>query len=148
MSDHERLKSVQSIARSNADKAAHELGLALAHREMLSRQMAELVRYRDEYRMELRQAMTESLRSDRAQSYHGLLDRLDRAIERQHLLIDSQTRVCDQARCRYLDRQARVQALDQLIQGRCSEERFQQAVREQRNLDDLALAHGRLLELQ
>ena len=144
MTGIQQLEPLHSMARRNADQAARDLGQALARKEQLDRQMAELVRYRADYREELRCAMSESLRIDQAHAYRNLLERLDAAIERQQALLDTQVRACDQARHQYFDRHARVQALDQLIQARRTAERARQAVREQHLLDDLTQSRWRL----
>lgn len=144
MTGIQQLEPLQSMARCNADQAARDLGQALARKAQLDRQMAELVRYRADYREELRRAMSQSLRIDQAQAYRNLLERLDGAIERQQALLDTQVTACEQARHRYLDRQARLQAFDQLIQTRRKAEQVRQAVREQHLLDDLTQSRWRL----
>jgi flagellar FliJ protein len=148
MSSGERLEPLYRLARSEADAAARELGQALQRQEMLSQQMAELVRYRDEYRAQLHQALSNSLRIDHAQAYRHLLERLDQAIGRQDASICHQSVLCEQARCRYLERQARLQSLDQLIQTRRKTEQSRLAVREQRRLDDLVQSRWRVVEPQ
>jgi flagellar FliJ protein len=146
MSSGERLEPLSKLARSEADEAARALGQTLQRREMLRQQMAELVRYRDDYRQQMQQALANSLRSDRAQAYRHLLERLDQAIGRQDTYIEHQEDLCEQARRRYLERQARLQALDQLIQSRRQAEQARLAVREQRRLDDLVQARWRMVE--
>lgn len=146
MTDIERLKPLHQLARSDADHAARELGQALLRQETLNRQMVELVRYRDSYCQELHQAMTGSLRGDQARIYRGMLERLERAIERQRGIVDDQARLCERARHHHLDRQSRLQALGQLIVARQEAQQAHRIRLEQRSLDDLVQSRWRRVE--
>lgn len=146
MTNIERLKPLHKLARNDVDCAARELGQALLRQETLNRQMIELVRYRDSYRQELHQAMAGSLRGDQARTYRNMLERLDRAIERQGGILSDQAGVCESARSRYLERHSRLQALGQLIAARQEAQQVHRIRLEQHSLDDLVQSRWRPVE--
>jgi len=143
MSEVARLEPLQHMARREAEQAARDLGQALTRQEALHRQHADLLRYLNDYRAELDRALAHGLRVDRLQAYRHMLERLGSALARQQGLLDQQAAICTQAQRRYVERQARLQALDDLIAGRRKAERSRQGVREQHMLDDLTQARWR-----
>ncbi|HMM45603.1 MAG TPA: flagellar export protein FliJ [Candidatus Macondimonas sp.] len=146
MSSADRLEPMRGMARRHAEQAARELGQALTRLEQLQQQMADLLRYRDDYGLELGRAMSGGVRAAQMLGFRQMLERLDGALARQRELLADQAALCDLARRRYLDRQARVQALDDLIHSRRAAEQSRQATREQRLLDDLTQAQWRRAE--
>ncbi|HXF08724.1 MAG TPA: flagellar export protein FliJ [Candidatus Acidoferrales bacterium] len=146
MSSADRLEPMLGMARRHAEQAARELGQALTRLEQIQQQMADLLRYRDDYGLELGRTMAGGVRAAQMLGFRQMLERLDSALTQQRKLLADQVALCDLARRRYLERRARVQALDDLIHSRRAAEQSRQAMREQRMLDDLTQARWRRAE--
>ncbi len=123
-------------ALEQAQKRQQDALLKMAEQQQklarVEQQLTDLYRYRDDYALPGDGSLTVAMLLNRQQ----FVERIDRAITQQVVVVDRQRRVFEHQRSLWQAAHSRQRALDSVIERRRSEERRQEDSREQAELDE------------
>ncbi|RMG30704.1 MAG: flagellar export protein FliJ [Gammaproteobacteria bacterium] len=136
-----RFLPVVEQARRREQEAARRLGEAQARWRQAEAQLRQLAAYRDEYAKRLETCGT--VAAARLRDYLCFLERLNQAIDQQRALLERLEGEVEARRETWQGLHARRRALDRVREGYLREERREAERRDQRRLDELALAMHR-----
>ena len=138
MSRAKRLQPVQKVVDAAERRRAEQLA-SVEHRLAQSEQkLAELEKYRDDYRRAYEARVSSGMSSQSVRDYQVFLARLGEAIRLQTLAVAAVRAECDQERQRWRDAAVRAKAIEHVRNAWQSEDRRDADRREQRDSDERA----------
>ncbi len=143
MKRSKRLKPVVQVAESREQQAARALGAAQARLAQARQQLAELQRYRDDYRQGFQQAGATGMGAARLADYQQFLHKLGQAIEQQTQQVAQATREAEAKRALWFASRGKVRMLDTVVARYQAIEEQQASRQEQREQDERAQRGGR-----
>ena len=110
-------------------------GRARQHVEEQQDRLGELNAYRHNYAKKT--TGTSALRASHWQDYQAFLSRLDTAVRAQQQIVHDGERMLETHRQRWIAKRQRLESLERVLEKYQTEERVQEARREQKQLDEL-----------
>ena len=143
MNQSKRMQPVAQMARERADEAARRVAECQRRLEDKQAKIDELLSYRDDYAHGLREKGRGGINAVRVSDYNQFLQRLNKAIEQQRVVLENARRELDSSRQNWLQKQQRARALDTVVSRYERHERHQQSRREQLENDEHARRRSR-----
>jgi flagellar FliJ protein len=131
-----RLRPVQRVAKSKEQTAARELGDCRRMVQEQEQRLEELCRYHDEYLERFNSAARNGMSSTQLQEYRVFLNKLERAIKEQELIVLEKRSECSGHKEVWQQKRVRTEALGKVVSRYQKEERKENDVREQKESDD------------
>lgn len=147
MSRSKRLQPVQRLTQAREKDAARALGNSRQQLQQLQQQLAELERYREEYRKHYQQSGNAGFSAQKLQQLQLFLANIDQAIAQQQQAIANAEKLCEQQKASWFRARGKTQALDKVVERYQEDERQQQNRREQKENDEYA-QRGRSLPVK
>ena len=143
MKRSKRLKPVVRVAESREQQAARALGAAQARLAQAQQQLAELQRYRDDYRQGFQQAGATGMGAAQLADYQQFLHKLGQAIEQQAQQVVQATQEAEAKRAQWFTSRGKVRMLDTVVARYQAIEQQQASRQEQREQDERSQRGGR-----
>ncbi len=137
-----RIQPIRKLAAHHEQDAARELGQALRLLEDHKRQLEQLLRYRQEYALQMARDGSAGISAARLHEYQAFMETLDQNIAAQEARIREAEQICRQLRSVWQQRHGRTGSLDKAITRLEKTEAVGEKRREQRESDEFA-ARGR-----
>lgn len=142
-----RMQPVRKLKQQEERQLAKKLAQAQQELQREQSQLAMLQQYQKEYFQGLtgsqQQARTGLINASELEKYQVFLTRLEKAIQNQHQVTVIREKAVEAARQAWAEANARLKALDNLIERMRFEEEQAEDKREQRLIDDLPLRNNR-----
>ncbi|MCO6412074.1 MAG: flagellar export protein FliJ [Thiogranum sp.] len=132
------MQPVQRVAQSREQAAMRKLGQSQQYLDEQCRKLDELRAYREQYTREFESCGGGGLGAMRLQDYRVFLGRLNEAVRQQEAIIAKCQSQHEKNRQLWLETRGRAQAIENVVQGYCREERRQMDRKEQREQDEHA----------
>lgn len=138
MAKHFPIKTLIGLAQDDLDAAAKQLGRAQRERADIEKQLADLIRYRDEYHASFSTSAQAGMPAGNWRNFQAFIDTLDSAIEQQRRLLAAATSRVEAAKPEWLRQKQKLGSYEVLqARGEAAEARVA-AQREQRDADEHA----------
>lgn len=138
MTRSKRLQPVKQITEIREKDAAKLLGESKQELQQLQHQLAELERYRQEYRGHYQQNGSAGFSAQRLQELQQFLAKIDLSIVQQEQAIVTAEGVCEEKKQLWLQARGKTHALGKVVERYQQDEQQQQNRREQRENDEYA----------
>ncbi|HTP96755.1 MAG TPA: flagellar export protein FliJ [Burkholderiales bacterium] len=138
MSKAQSLQTLIDLTQTETDAAAVRLGCAQAEVSEAESRLTLLLRYRGEYQVRFRDAVTRGISSAGWRNFHEFMDKLEAAIEQQREAVTQARQVEQGARNEWNERNRKLMAYDTLVQREAQVAARQRARVEQREQDEFA----------
>ncbi|MFO1319744.1 MAG: flagellar export protein FliJ [Burkholderiales bacterium] len=132
------LETVRSVVHRRAEDAAAVVRGQAARLQAAEGKLAELERYRDEYRMQRGQVLTEGASGARLREFDAFLVRLGAAVEAQRTEVVRARASWELARTTWQEQHRQEQAFDVLAQRHDEREAKREQKQEQKGQDEFA----------
>ena len=126
------------LAKDHRDEAAKALGVLNNAHQLSQQQLDALIRYRQEYREQLDQAMNTGVSMARLDNFQRFLTTLDLAIAQQTQAVSTNERRVDSGKRHWQSQHQRYRSFDVLAQRRRDSEMARENRREQQDTDEHA----------
>ena len=138
MKKSQRFQSVIKVASARERQAATALGQAQSSLQSQLARMEELIRYQEEYHLQLQRSGSLGMDARRIQDYHAFLDKLRLAIRQQQSVIDNAQRLVDERKQQWFSTRGKLKTYGNVMERFQSEEQRQEDQREQKDTDERA----------
>jgi len=138
MSQRLPLEMLTDLARTQTDESAKRLGLLQNAQLSASQKLEMLMKYRQDYALQLQALMSEGLATAKLRNYQAFLVTLDGAIEQQRAIVAQALTRLDHGRDDWRNNKRRLNSFDTLAERMRRQELMAQAKREQRESDERA----------
>lgn len=136
MAKHFPIKALVGLAQDDLDAAAKQLGRAQREWADIEKQLADLIRYRDEYHASFSSSAQAGMPAGNWRNFQAFIDTLDSAIEQQRRLLAAATTRVEAAKPEWLLQKQKLGSYEVLqARGEAAEARVA-AQREQREADE------------
>ncbi|HEB60089.1 MAG TPA: flagellar export protein FliJ [Gammaproteobacteria bacterium] len=134
----QRIQPIRKLAAHHEKDAARELGQALRTLETHKQQLEQLLRYRQEYALQMTSRGSQGISAARLQEYQAFMETLDQNIANQEAHILEAEQVCRELRAVWQQRHGRTDSLGKAITRLEKHEATGERRREQREADELS----------
>jgi flagellar FliJ protein len=141
MNRSKRLQPVQRITESREKDAARVLGEFQKQLLQLQQQLAELERYREEYRNYYQQCGGAGFSAQKLLQLQHFLSKIGQAITQQQQAIINAQAQCELKKKLWFQARSRTHALDKVAERYQQDEQLQENRREQKDNDEFAQRH-------
>lgn len=132
------LEMLTDLARTQTDESAKRLGLLQSAQLTASQKLELLMKYRQDYALQLQALMSEGLATAKLRNYQAFLLTLDGAIDQQRAIVAQAVTRLDHGRDDWRNNKRRLNSFDTLAERVRRQELMAQAKREQRESDERA----------
>ena len=132
------LEMLTDLARTQTDESAKRLGLLQNAQLSANQKLEMLMKYRQDYALQLQALMSEGLATAKLRNYQAFLVTLDGAIEQQRAIVAQASTRLDHGRDDWRNNKRRLNSFDTLAERVRRQELIAQAKREQRESDERA----------
>ncbi|MEJ8811103.1 flagellar export protein FliJ [Variovorax ureilyticus] len=132
------LEMLTDLARTQTDESAKRLGLLQSAQLTASQKLEMLMKYRQDYALQLQALMSEGLATAKLRNYQAFLVTLDGAIDQQRAIVAQAMTRLDRGRDDWRNNKRRLNSFDTLAERVRRQELMAQAKREQRESDERA----------
>lgn len=133
-----RMQPIRNLAAHHEEDAARELGQALHTLETHRQQLQQLLRYRQEYALQMTQHGAQGISAVRLREYQTFMENLDQNIATQEAHIVEIEQACRVLRANWQQRHGRTDSLGKAIAQFEKSEAREERRREQRETDEFA----------
>ncbi|MGI9235293.1 MAG: flagellar export protein FliJ [Woeseiaceae bacterium] len=130
-----KIGKVASVAAAEERRLGQLAGQARRRLEEQVDRLGELNAFRHNYAK--KSASQSELRAAHWQDYQAFLSRLDSAVKAQQQIVREGERMLESHRQRWIEKRQKLESLERVLEKHQTEERVQEARREQKQLDDL-----------
>ncbi|GAB4356722.1 MAG: hypothetical protein Kow006_24010 [Gammaproteobacteria bacterium] len=131
-----RMEPVARVAAHREQSAARSLAQQQERLAGQRAQLDELLHYRGEYAAQFQARAGGGVSATALQDYRKFMEKLDRAIQQQRLVIERQELEVERCRQQWIELRTRCDAMGKVVERFRSEERREADRREQSELDD------------
>ena len=132
------LEMVRQVARQRTEDAQRALEVQAARLRQAESKLADLARFREEYRTTRLDAAARGIEAGRLREYGAFILRLEEAVESQRLDVERTRATWSMAHAHWLELRSREQAFDKLAERHAAAEQLREARQDQKAQDEYA----------
>src|SRR5689334_3996131 len=136
MAKHFPIKTLIGLAQDDLDAAAKQLGRVQRERADIETQLADLIRYRDEYHASFSNSARAGMPAGNMRNFQAFIDTLDAAIEQQRRLLAAASARVEAAKPEWQKQRQKLGSYEVLQARGDAVEAVKTARREQRDADE------------
>ncbi len=138
MNSSRKLKPIKKLADNKEKVAAQNLGKSVEQRQLQKNRLEQLINYRSEYVDSMTLKTQQGVSGDKLHQYHQFLNKLDSAIDQQHVELEHSNVKLSQCQTKWQSDNSRASAIDKVMKNLSNKEKKASDKKETAQVDEMS----------